>query len=121
MEVFYCLQSQLNPPFCLGLIVITMTEPKLLYIYMRTQQFKYVEALTVRSSNITLNLNGQSVILFCNFTGFVQLQFCANGTHMSLYVGCQFSMAVPISAPGVSELTAISLFAPLFSNMHSSV
>ena len=33
MEVFYCLQSQLNPPFCLGLIVITMTEPTLLYIY----------------------------------------------------------------------------------------
>ena len=33
MEVFYCLQSQLNPPFCLELIVITMTEPTLLYIF----------------------------------------------------------------------------------------
>ena len=88
---------------------------------MRTQQFKYVEALTVWSSNITLNLNGQSVILFRNFTGFVQLQLCANGTHMNLYVSCQFSMAVPFSAPGVSELAAISLFAPPFSNMHFSV
>ena len=81
---FNTLQSQLNAPFCLGLIVNTMTEPTLLYIYENSTV--QVGALSVRSSNITFNLNRQSAILLRNFTGFVQLQLCANGMHSHEFV-----------------------------------
>ena len=83
------LQNQLIVPFCLGLIVNILSEPTLLYIYENS--LTQVENLSVRSDAIIFNLNGQDAFLPGNFSGFTQIQLCANGTHMN--VGCQFSMA----------------------------
>lgn len=109
---FRNIQSQLNAPFCLAMIVNPMGEGTLLYIYETS--LTPVGSLTVNSDNIVFNLNGQSAFLLGNFTTFTQIQICANGTHMNLYVGCQFSMAMPFSARGVSETAAVSLFTPFF-------
>ena len=105
------LQNQLIVPFCLGLIVNILSEPTLLYIYENS--LTQVENLSVRSDAIIFNLNGQDAFLPGNFSGFAQIQLCANGTHMN--VGCQFSMASTFSAPGVSEMAAISLTTPFLS------
>ena len=111
---FNTLQNQLDAPFCLGLIVNILSEPTLLYIYENS--LTQVGNLSVRSDAIIFNLHGQDVFLPANFSGFAQLQLCANGTHMNLYIGCQLSMAVPFSAPGVSEMAAISLITPFLSS-----
>ena len=111
---FNTLQNQLNAPFCLGLIANTVKEPTLLYIY--DNLLIQVGNLTVRGDSIVFNLNGQDAFLPGNFSGFAQLQLCANGTHINLYVGCQFSMAVQFSASGVSEMAVISLFTPFLSS-----
>ena len=111
---FNTLQNHLNAPFCLGLIANTVKEPTLLYIY--DDLLIQVGNLTVRGDSIVFNLNGQDAFLPGNFSGFAQLQLCANSTHINLYVGCQFSMGVPFSAPGVSEMAAISLFTPFISS-----
>ena len=111
---FNMLQNQLDAPFCLGLIVSILSEPTLLYIYENS--LTPVGNLGVRSDAIIFNLNGQDAFLPANFSGFAQLQLCSNGTHMNLYVGCQFSMAVPFSAPGVSEMAAMSLITPFLSS-----
>ena len=112
--LFSNIQNQLNAPFCLAMIVNPMSEPAMFYIYENT--LTPVGVLTVTSDNIRLILNGNSANLFGDFSGFNQIQLCANGTHMNLYVSCQFSMAVPFSAPGVSENAALSLFTPLFAS-----
>ena len=111
---FNTLQNQFNAPFCLGLIANTVKEPTLLYIY--DNLITQVGNLTVRGDSIVFNLNGQDAFLPGNFSGFAQLQLCANSTHMNLYTGCQFSMAVQFSSPGVSEMAAISLFTPFLSS-----
>ena len=109
---FSNIQSKLNAPFCLAMIVSPMTEPTMLYIYQNT--LNPVGILTINSDNIVFNLNGNSANLFGNFSGFNQIQLCANGTHMNLYVGCQFSMSMQFSSSGVSEGAVLSLFTPLF-------
>ena len=111
---FNTLQNQLNAPFCLGLIANTVKEPTLLYIY--DNSLIQVGNLTVRGDSIIFNLNGQDAFLPGNFSGFAQLQLCANSTHINLYTGCQFSMAVQFSASGVSEMAVISLFTPFLSS-----
>ena len=108
--IFRNIQNQLNAPFCLAMIVNPMTEPTMLYIYQNT----LVGFLTIDGDNIVFNLNGNSANLFGNFSGFNQIQLCANGTHINLYVGCQFSMSMQFSSPGVSEGAVLSLFTPLF-------
>ena len=77
---FNTLQNQLDAPFCLGLIVSILSEPTLLYIYENS--LTPVGNLSVRSDAIIFNLNGQDAFLPANFSGFAQLQLCANGTHM---------------------------------------
>ena len=109
---FSNIQNQLNAPFCLAVIVRPMTEPTMLYIYQNT--LTPVGLLTIDSDNIVFNLNGNSANLFGNFSGFNQIQLCANGTHINLYVGCQFSMSMQFLSPGVSEGAVLSLFTPLF-------
>lgn len=111
---FRNIQNQLNAPFCLAMIVnrADLGEGTLLYIYETS--LTPVGSLTINSDNILFNLNSQSAFLFGNFSQFTQIQICANGTHMNLYVGCRFSMAVPFSARGVSETAAVSLFTPFF-------
>ena len=98
---FSNIRNQLNAPFCLAMIVNPMNEPTMFYIYQNT--LTPVGLLTINSDNILFTLNGNSANLFGNFTGFNQIQLCANGTHMNLYIGCRFSMSVAFSAPGVSE------------------
>ena len=111
---FSNIQSKLNAPFCLAMIVSPMTEPTMLYIYQNT--LNPVGILTINSDNIVFNLNGNSANLFGNFSGFNQIQLCANGTHMNLYVGCRFSMSMQFSSPGVSDSAVLSLFTPLFAS-----
>ena len=110
--IFRNIQNQLNAPFCLAMIVNPMTEPTMFYIYQNT--LTPVGNLTIDSDNIIFTLNGNSANLFGNFSGFNQIQLCANGTHMNLYIGCQFSMSMQFSSPGVSEGAVLSLFTPLF-------
>ena len=112
--LFSNIQNQLNAPFCLAMIVNPMTEPTMLYIYQNT--LNPVGILTIDSDNIVLNLNGNSANLFGNISGFTQIQLCANGTHMNLYIGCRFSMSMQFSSPGVSESAVLSLFTPLFAS-----
>ena len=111
---FSNIQNRLTAPFCLAMIVSPMTEPTMLYIYQNT--LNPVGILTINSDNIVFNLNGNSANLFGNFSGFNQIQLCANGTHMNLYVGCRFSMSMRFSSLGVSENAVLSLFTPLFAS-----
>ena len=110
--LFSNIQNQLNAPFCLAMIVNPMSEPTMFYIYENT--LTAVGLLTINSDNILFTLNGNSANLLGSFSGFNQIQLCANGTHMNLYIGCRFSMSMPFSAPGVSENAVLSLFTPLF-------
>ena len=112
--LFSNIQNQLNAPFCLAMIVNPQSEPTMFYIYENTPT--PVGLLTINSDNILFTLNGNSTSLLGDFSGFNQIQLCANGTHMNLYIGCQFSTAVTFSAPGVSEVATISLFTPLSSS-----
>ena len=111
---FSNIQNQLDAPFCLAMIVNPMTGPTMFYIYENT--LTPVGLLTINSDIIHFTLNGQSAFLFGDFSGFNQIQLCANGTHMNLYVSCRFSMSMPFSAPGVSENATLSLFTPLFAS-----
>ena len=111
---FSNIQNQLNAPFCLAMIVNPMSESTMFYIYENT--LTAVGLLTINSDNILFTLNGNSTNLIGDFSGFNQIQLCANGTHMNLYIGCRFSMSMPFSAPGVSVNAALSLFTPLFAS-----
>ena len=111
---FRNIQNNLNAPFCLAMIVNPMSEPTMLYIYQNT--LDAVGLLTINPDNILFTLNGVSANLFGNFTGFNQIQLCANGTHMNLYIGCRFSMSMPFSATGVNDGAVLSLFTPLFAS-----
>ena len=112
--LFSNIQNQLNAPFCLAVIVNPMTGPTVFYIYENT--LTAVGRLIINSDIILFTLNGQSAFLFGDFSGFNQIQLCANGTHMNLYVSCRFSMSMQFSSPGVSENATLSLFTPMFAS-----
>ncbi len=112
--------TRLRPPFCIAFSLTPADPNNRPFLFFVDGALNPIGNIEVTASAVSFTLGGQTATFPGSYTGFQQLQLCANGTDVTLWQGCVNQVGTqPFTVPaagGVAGSDSLSMFGSIIGN-----